>query len=206
MADDSPVPADPALAAKAPIPEAIVEFLGGDEKSLEFGSMGEGAPEEMAQFGQLTGLWHCHQYAFVQGQWFDGWDALWAWRYGVGGFVIEDYWYQPEANLPPTMTGFGRDVHLLNLRVFDSAAGFWRVAWLSNTNGVNGSTPFGTFEASLDGEGRLVMTPPPVEGQPLRRIVFQKMTAKSFEWLRQVSEDDGKSWETRFRIEATRIR
>ena len=74
----------------------------------------------------------------------------------------------------------------------------WKVAWISNT------TAYGTFTA-VEKDDEMIMTPPPVEGQPRRRIVFYEIKKDSFEWRYEVFDAQEKDWEKRGVISARRV-
>ncbi|NNE68017.1 MAG: hypothetical protein HKN33_15755 [Pyrinomonadaceae bacterium] len=174
----------------------IKEFLYQDEN--RFGSIDKLAPPETAQFGQLSGIWEAENRALFQGKWYCCWRALWGFKYTIDGFGVQDYYLQLERDLPPTVPKKGKNSTLTQLRVFLPKEKKWKVAWISN------ATAYGTFDA-VEKEGELIMTPPPVKGRPLRRIIFYDIKKDSFLWRREISEDKGKTWETRFFIKATRI-
>ena len=46
--------------------------------------------------------------------------ALWVWKYSLGGFAVQDLWYQPEDGLPVYLADLGHDYALTALRVYDA--------------------------------------------------------------------------------------
>jgi len=192
-------------------PESLMEstvindFISKNSDS-PFGKLNRKAPKETEQFGQLAGVWQCTNFAFVNGQWFSGWPAIWVWKYVLDGFAVQDLWFQKEENLPPPSVSLHRDYSGTNMRIYDTAKEKWEIMWFHN--GLNSKgTPNGTsqFEAEFM-DGQIIMTPKNPGSGPLRRIVFHNITADSFDWESETSEDEGETWKPKFRIEGKRIR
>ncbi|MEO0558608.1 MAG: hypothetical protein AAF170_10550 [Bacteroidota bacterium] len=188
-----------------PLTEPIIAFLGGTAEALDFGTPHPDASAELAHFGDFVGVWRTESVVNVGGQTFRGWPGTWAWRHAVGGYGIRDLFHQAEADLPPPMAEFKRDNTLLTTRVFDPVIGRWRVFWISNANGFNGSPSGGAYEAVRTGD-RIVMTKATEPGRPLSRIVFSDIAPNSFTWQNETSSDDGATWVAPVRVEARRIR
>lgn len=162
------------------------------------------APPETAQFGRLAGIWDTRQELLMStGEWVDAPPGLWAWKYALGGFAIQDLWFQAADRLPSYMTELDRDYMLTANRIYDTAAAVWRVAWMANSNGQLQGADHGAFEAREMG-GDIVMTGPPVEGVGEQRIVFAEISEDSFDWRSEFSRDGGASWITVMRVHATR--
>lgn len=169
-----------------------------------FGRRHPEAPPETEQYGRLAGVWYVETKALDQGRWYCCWNALWAWKYVIDGFAVQDYWYQREEDLPP-VSPLERDNSLTQLRVFDPKEGAWSVQFVTN-RGSSGGPVHGSF-VSREEDGVMVMRPPPPRepGAPLSRIVFHDITGEHWRWRREVSEDGGETWEARLLIEAYRV-
>jgi len=184
------------------LPEPVVAFL--EEAPAPFGRLHPEAPPETVQFGQLAGVWRVVTHAYFNGEWYSGWPAFWVWKYTIDGFGIEDLWYQREEDLAPPIAELGRAFQILNLRVYDPTKQHWRVTWISNADGVAGRSSFGSFDGMAEND-HIVMTPPKVEGESLRRVTFSDITDETFTWTSEVSEDGGGTWESTLRLEAKRV-
>ena len=90
------------------------------------------------------------------------------------------------------------------LRIYDAAAGMWRVAWVSNSGGGGSGAVFGSFEARFE-SGEIVMRGSGAAGIGEQRIAFSDMTDQSFRWRSEYSQDGGASWTTFMRLTAHRI-
>lgn len=95
--------------------DEIVQFIGEGEN--RFGKIHPKAPTETAQFGQLAGVWEAENSAWFQGKWYRCWRAVWAFKYTLGGFGVQDYYMQLTEDLPPT-SKIGRNSSLTQLRLF----------------------------------------------------------------------------------------
>lgn len=197
------VAADAAPPDTTALPQAVLAFL--YDEPRPFGQVHADAPPETEQFGQLVGVWETVTHAYANERWYSGWPAIWAFKYEIGGFGVQDLWYQSEENLSPPIAEMGRASQLLNTRVYDPTSEQWRVTFISNTAGLIGRPTHGSFDAVHE-DGRIVMTPPPVEGEPQRRVVFYDITNDTFRWASEFSSDGGETWATAVRVEGTRIR
>lgn len=176
----------------------ISDFIS-NNADAPFGKIHPEAPPETKQFGQLAGVWQCTNFAYVNGQWFSGWPATWVWKYSLDGFAVQDLWFQKREDLPPTST-LNRAVAGTNIRIYNPQKKKWEIAWFTN-----GSNSMSRLEAEFK-NNEIVMTPLPVEGKPLRRIVFYEIAKDSFQWRSERSADGGETWSANFRIEGKRIR
>ena len=162
-------------------------------------------PAETEQFGKLVGVWECVETQLDPrtGEVRQEARAIWAWRYVLGGFGLQDFWYQSPEDYPYSAQ-MGRGLGLLQLRVFDSRAGVWRVAMINNTGGQTPGQVFRTFTARAVGE-ELVMTFDQQADGPTRRIVFSNISANRFEWRAEMFGPDGEDWVVLSRIVGTRV-
>lgn len=185
------------------LPQEVRDFL---SPSLHpYGQRHPDAPPELDQFDCFIGVWRTTSHAYVNNQWFSGWQATWVWTYAFGGFGIKDLFFHAQEDLPPPMATFGRDTHLMTTRVYDPTIKEWRVHWMSNFSGFQGNPSGGTYRATYE-NGRIIMRSPTKDGQPLSRIVFSNIRDSSFTWTPEFSEDGGQTWNSTQRVEAKRIR
>lgn len=179
----------------------IKAFLG----TSGFGNSHDQAPQEIDQFGQLAGLWQVKQEMLGQdGEWQPAPPAIWVWRYTLGGFAVQDLWFQAADELPTYLADLGRDYLLSSTRVFDSRQGHWNVAWVANGGGTAPGQDFGTFIGLFD-KGEITMSAPAIKVVGLQRVVFSHIEQNSFRWRSDYSRDDGKTWTTVMRMVATRM-
>lgn len=179
----------------------IEAFLG----TSGFGNPHDQAPKEIEQFGQLAGMWQVKQEMLGQdGEWQPAPPAVWVWRYTLGGFVVQDLWFQAVDELPAYLADLGRDYLLSSTRVFDPHQGHWNVAWVANGGGTAPGQDFGTFIGLFD-NGEITMSAPAIKGVGLQRVVFSYIEQNSFRWRSDYSRDDGKTWTTVMRMVATRM-
>ena len=181
----------------------LIDFMNVGEKP--FGEINEKAPAETLQFGQLAGIWEIENTAWFQGKWYCCWRAAWGFKYILDGYGVQDYWMQLEEDLPPPMKQIARNSSLSQLRVYSKKDKKWSVSWISNGAGETGGSDYGRFEA-FKKDDEMIMIPPKIEGKPLSRIIFYDIKKDSFMWRSEISEDEGKTWQPRTYIKATRIK
>ena len=163
------------------------------------------APPELEQFGQLAGVWNVTVEMRAQdGGWVPSAPGVWAWKYAIGGFAVQDLWYQGADNLPAYMAQLGRDYLLTANRIFDVTTRQWQIAWMANGAGEAMGSDYGTFTAVYE-DGEIVMSSPQDDrAVGLQRVRFFDITPHSFEWQSEYSRDDGKNWLAVMRLHATR--
>lgn len=169
------------------------------------GSRHPDAPAELEQLGRLAGVWIARQEVRRRdGAWVEGGPALWVWRYALGGFAVQDLWYQAADRLPAYLGELGRDYLLSGFRSYDPEAERWHVAWTANGLGRTPGLDFGTMEGRREGE-RLVLRSPG-DGENPQRIVFSEISDDGFLWESEFSQDGGKTWIVVMRVRAERYR
>ncbi len=170
-----------------------------------FGERHPAAPIELEQFGRLAGIWKGTQEMRRQdGTWAVVGPAIWTWCYTLGGFAVQDLWYQAEDELPAYLGDLGHDYLPSALRTFDVRTQKWRIAWTANGMGRTPGDDFGTMEATWDGD-EMVLTGPPND-YGLQRVRFADILPDSFTWISEFSGDDGETWMAVMRVTATRLR
>lgn len=183
----------------------ISDFIA-DNSESPFGKLHPDAPPETEQFGQLVGVWECMSVVNVNGQWVAGWPSTWAWRYILGGFAVQDIWFQAEENLPPPRADLGYDLAGTNVRIYLPARNKWEIAWFANGKNANGQPNNTQYIEAEYRDGQIIMHPKNQSGDQIRRIIFHNIKEKSFDWKSEISEDGGKTWQARVKIEAKRLR
>ena len=180
---------------------AIRDFLPADG----FGERHPDAPAELEQWGQLAGIWVGEQEMRRQdGSWASVGPSLWAWRYALGGFAVQDLWFQAADQLPAYLGDLGRDYLLSGTRIYSPASGRWDIAWTANGLASTPGQDFGTFQATWE-DDRLIMTSPAEAPMP-QRVIFSDFAPDSFLWTSEFSQDGGTTWIEVMRVRATRYR
>jgi hypothetical protein len=165
------------------------------------GSAHAQAPEELAQFGRLVGIWDAQQEVrAADGSWVPGAPALWVWKYTLGGFATQDLWLHTTENLPSYLASLGRPYMLTGLRIFEVSSGQWRVAWAANGAGQSPGADFGTFDAPAR-DNDMVLEDESSFGK--QRVTFSDITDDSFVWTSEYSRD-GDTWMAVMRVTASR--
>ena len=154
----------------------------------------------MEQFGRYIGDWDIADEALSRADgktWTPGNGARWNFTCVGNGIAVQDFWMPKgpknaaEDGPPP---GVGT-----NLRIYDAASETWKIVWTA-TN----SPGFGQISAKQDASGNIVMHWVDPEQNPPRRITFFPPTAAGWNWVMEMSTDEGKSWFPAYRIRATR--
>jgi hypothetical protein len=153
---------------------------------------------------------HAHDFDFLVGKWrvhhtrlngrlvgshdwveFDGTSEMWMTMQGRGTF---------DDNYIAVPTGPYRAV---GIRCYDPATQTWAIWWLDERHPHAIEPPvYGNFK---DGIGTFIGDDVN-NGKPvLTRFVWSNITANSAHWEQAESPDDGKTWETNWRMDLTRV-
>jgi len=146
------------------------------------------------QFGRYIGDWDIADQVLGQDgkTWSTGNGARWNFTCVGGGIAVQDFWMPNGADGGPP-PGVGT-----NLRIYDAKTETWQIAWTA-TN----SPGLGHISAKQDEGGNIVMHwVNPVQSPP-RRIIFFPPTAEGWDWVMEMSNDEGKSWFPVYKIKAT---
>jgi len=196
----------PDVYAKDPADADIEAAMGQIIGAAGFGERDPQAPEEVDQFGRLVGVWLVDQEIRMRDlSWLKEPAGIWVWKYAVGGYGVQDVWYQSKDRLPRYMGNLGHDYLLTAIRVYDPTSDSWRVAWASNAANGGPGAVFGTFTARFE-DGEIVMRGPGATANLEQRIVFHAFTHDSFKWRSEFSQDGGATWMANMRLTARRIR
>ncbi|MEM9856434.1 MAG: hypothetical protein AAF843_03730 [Bacteroidota bacterium] len=166
---------------KQELPIALKEFMYTDAQ-FPFGKKNDRAPKELEDFGRLTGVWEMTSEKLWQGTWYKCCQALWAFKYSVDGYAIEDYWFRYKENHPPVGSNRDVDFHGLNLRFYDVKNQEWRMTWVDNLGAFN------YYKAKSEKDEVRMF---PDEEDPDHKIIFKNITANSFEWNMQQRDEKG---------------
>jgi hypothetical protein len=105
-------------------------------------------------------------------------------------------------NIDSFDSDWGGDFRGMTLRLFDLKSKRWSLYWASNRSGVlerpvvgEFHNDVGRFEGADEHEGKPV----------LLRFIWSHITPLSARWEQALSDDGGKTWETNWRMQMTRI-
>lgn len=142
----------------------------------------------MAQFGRYVGDWKIEDEAFAQdgSGWAPGKGARWVFECIGDGTAVQDYWM-------PNGGGYGT-----NLRTYNPETGAWEIVWAAQSqNGLM------HISATQDENGNVVMDVQKPVQDPPRRITFFPPTDNGWNWVMEMSFDEGETWTEVYRIKAT---
>lgn len=158
----------------------------------KYGTLNPAAPPQTAQFGFLVGQWDAQVWRrSASGIWDqETRRAYWEGHYILDGYAIADYWYDHRLDDRP-------DTHRgVNVRFFNTSTGVWDVTWQHTEDPlliIHGE--------QRDGAMHLWTEQP--DGS-LARIVFSNIQPDSWDWLMEVSDDEGETWTPALRIRVER--
>ncbi|MBT8142576.1 MAG: hypothetical protein HKN88_07365 [Gammaproteobacteria bacterium] len=143
----------------------------------------------------LIGVWNVRDWQLQNdGTWQEQSGASWRFYPIQNGSSMQDVWFSDsgEADKGP---GYGT-----NLRVYNPLAKTWQAAWLSSRKrnielytGVQSANEV-LFTSQASDNGRLT------------RTVFSDITPDTFKWRMEWSNDEGASWLSIYRVEASRVK
>ncbi len=140
------------------------------------------------QFGRYIGDWKIDDQQFQQdgSGWVAGSGARWNFRCVGDGIAVQDFWM-------PNTGGKGT-----NLRIYDESKGSWDIVWTAT--GAPGQM---RISAEQDESGKIVMDIiSPVQNPP-RRITFFAPDETGWDWVMEMSFDEGANWTPVYKIRAT---
>lgn len=156
------------------------------------------APEEIRQFGQLVGSWHCKGSERQQdGSWKETPGvAIWDWYYVLDGYAVQDVW-RPDTEANPDAT------QGTNLRTFDPETGMWDIVWTKQD-----VPQIERFRAGFrDGEIHMFAERPAGPSYPrhLLHVTFHNIGDDRFDWRYETSGlTDGQNWRAVARLSCRR--
>jgi len=105
-------------------------------------------------------------------------------------------------NMDSFESDWGGDFRGMTLRLFDLKSKQWSLYWASNRSGMLEPPVVGAFH---NGVGRFEGADEH-RGKPvLARFIWSHITPTSARWEQALSADGGKTWETNWRMQMTRI-
>jgi hypothetical protein len=93
-------------------------------------------------------------------------------------------------------------VEALALRLFNPHSREWSIHWASSTTGVLDTPMIGQFK---DGRGEFFAQELHDGRHVFSRFIWSEITGNSCRWEQALSEDGGRTWETNWIMEFTRI-
>jgi len=176
-------------------------LAGGPALATEPSDGGKAVTDHSHDFDFLIGKWKVHHWRLAERlannhDWveFDGTSQLWMTMDGHGT-VDDNYIGLPSG--PYRAVGF---------RAYDPKTGTWAIWWLDGRNphgpleppvigNFNFKNGTGTFDGPTVLRGKTV----------LARYTWSKITPNSAHWEQAFSPDGGKTWETNWRMDLTRV-
>ena len=142
----------------------------------------------MEQFGRYVGDWKIDDLGLSPDgkAWGPGQGARWIFECIGDGLAVQDFWY-------PNTGGFGT-----NLRIYNPDTEEWEIVWTANS--LNGLTH---ISAVQDDDGNIKMDILKPEPNPPRRITFMTPDENGWDWVMEISRDEGASWTAVYKIRAT---
>ncbi|HEY0502615.1 MAG TPA: hypothetical protein VGD42_03885 [Lysobacter sp.] len=110
-------------------------------------------------------------------------------------------------NIDEYRTEYGGGIVGISLRLFNTQAREWSDAWANRRDGVLGAPALGRFVVHPD-EGKLgtfIGRDRDGERAVLSRAQWSHITPDSLHWDQAFSTDEGKTWETNWRMQMTRV-
>ena len=140
------------------------------------------------QFGRYVGDWKIEDESLAQDGtgWGPGQGARWIFKCIGDGTAVQDFWM-------PNNGGWGT-----NLRSYNPDTEKWEIVWTARA--LNGLTHISAIQ---DNAGNIVMDVlKPVQNPP-RRITFLPPHENGWDWVMEMSFDEGETWTEVYKIKAT---
>lgn len=154
------------------------------------------APEQIQQFGQLQGRWHCtSQTLQAEGEWRDDpGHAEWTFHYILDGYAIQDVWRPSAESGSPVGT---------NLRTYDTENDTWHMVWTTTSNARFDyfSANYHDGEIAMSGERRATAAYP----AHLALITFHNISEQHFDWKYESAAVNTTDWREVLRIACDRV-
>lgn len=174
----------PALAQELPIAPV----------NCDYGTLNPDAPEETKQFSFLIGDYRIHLHAWQEDKWsppLPSSTARWNGRYGLGGMVIIDEWFNPD---PAQQPDGNRGV---NVRMYDPEENIWKMMWIATSTKV-----VQDLRAEIrDGVLTMWQVYP---DRPHFKAIFNVHDADHWERISFTHDDDG-NWVKQYKLAASRL-
>jgi len=155
------------------------------------------APDGRADFDFLIGTWRSrHRRLRERLKGSDDWEEFEG--MSVGRMVLGGLGNFDEI----TMERESGRVLGLTLRLYNPAARQWSLYWSSNLTGTLETPMVGEF---VVGRGEFYAQEPHEGRRVLSRFIWSEITPESCRWEQALSPDGGRSWETNWIMEFTRL-
>jgi hypothetical protein len=105
-------------------------------------------------------------------------------------------------NIDEYRSDFGGGIVGISLRLFNPRTREWSDAWANRRDGVLGAPALGRF---VGGVGTFIGRDQDGERAVLSRALWPHITPDSLHWDQAFSLDEGKTWETNWRMQMTRV-
>jgi len=105
-------------------------------------------------------------------------------------------------NIDEYRTDFGGGIVGISLRLFNPQTRQWSDAWANRRDGALGVPAMGRF---ADGVGTFIGRDRDDERAVLSRALWSQVTPDSLHWDQAFSLDEGRTWETNWRMQMKRI-
>ncbi len=140
------------------------------------------------QFGRYIGDWKIDDESLAQdgSGWGPGQGARWIFKCIGDGTAVQDFWM-------PNSGGWGT-----NLRSYNPDTEKWEIVWTARA--LNGLTH---ISAEQDDSGNIVMDVLKPVPNPPRRITFLPPHETGWDWVMEMSFDEGETWTEVYKIKAT---
>jgi hypothetical protein len=150
-------------------------------------------------FDWEVGVWNTHLRVLRQGA-----DGTTAWVTYQGTSKVIPLWNCRGNMVELEVTGpDGRDFQAINLRLYDPASRQWSLNFANVATGVMGVPTIGEFH---DGVGTFYDQEPIDGREVLVRNVWSNVTANSARFVQAISDDGGKTWQTNWIADDTRVK
>lgn len=166
------------------------------QEGFEPGKLNPSAPPETETLGQLAGVWIAEQITRNRdGSWSDKKTyGEWRWYYILNGHAIQDDWISLPPDDSPSKNPLGYGT---NIRIYNPKEKQWLMAWIdTSTRGL-------AIFTAVNEPGKVIMTGHETNGQRARNT-FYNITKDSFDWVKEWTMDEGKTWFPVGRIHCTR--
>jgi len=160
----------------------------------DYGKPDPKAPAQLEQFGFLIGDYRIDLHAWQGDHWSPpqpGVTARWTGRYGLGGMVIVDEWFNPDL-------AQGADGNRgINVRMYDTDENIWKMMWIATS-----SKTVQDLRAEIR-DGTLTMWQVYPE-RPDFKAIFNVHDKDRWERI-SFKQDENGNWVRQYKLAATRL-
>lgn len=142
----------------------------------------------MAEFGRYVGDWKIDDQTLAQdgSGWAPGKGARWIFKCVGEGTAVQDFWM-------PNGGGWGT-----NLRTYNPDTSAWEIAWAAKA--LNGLMHISARRDDNNNMNMDILSP---DQNPPRRIRFYAPDNGGWNWVMEMSFDEGETWTAVYKIRAT---